>query len=108
MKAFAKLWRAIAARLRQAQPAVGKRDLPQPSSPAQWPPSASFRGAGGRNEVWRLISGDYRQSPPILSVAGWPRGWPIVASGVEPTSLEGPGARFEQRWLTAVEWHLGQ
>jgi len=27
---------------------------------------------------------------------------------VEPTSLEGPGARFEQRWLTAVESALGQ
>lgn len=51
-------------------------------------------------------SGDYRQALDP-SVAGWPvlAHWCVW---VEPTSLEGPGARFEQRWLTAVESALGQ
>jgi predicted Zn-dependent protease len=51
-------------------------------------------------------SGDYRQRLATTAL-----GWPVLAPWcvwVEPALAEGPAARWEQRWLQAVEAALGR
>lgn len=71
---------------------------PLPGLPAGSPP--------GPEALPAAASDDYRQ---VLepTAAGWPLLVPWCV-WVEPSALEGPAARFDQRWLDSVEAALGQ